>query len=414
MNFKILGILLLVFSIGMIANAYAHTMEVEGDYKIEVGWENEPPIVGHDNAITLEVSIATDYDRAQAEAMDKAMEGMDMSGMDMTGMDMSNQQPDVYDTKIGPILGQFETGKMTASMAINQISNIITTENLNDEFGNEIKFLIDDVRSGSITADDAIYVIIKKIGYDTQASAGMDMTGMESGTAEQEHQMALDLEKQGKFADAAEHHHMAALDLEKTGNYVAAAEHHHLAATDLEKAGDYAGAAEHHNLAADDLDKVGKHTEAVDHQHMATKDLAMVGTSTQHAMNTESVDFGLLDNFKVDVMLGKTNTPLKLIEDTKFPGIYHADFTPSIEGFPMVHIAGTLAGEDVDITFHPEAVEGISALPPLKQIKEGVSPDNVECKSGYVLLLKTVSNSPACVSPNSSAKLIEIGWGTKA
>ena len=322
MNVRIPGILLLVISIGMVANAYAHTLEVVGDYKIEVGWENEPPVKGLDNAITFEVGIASDYDKAQAEAEDAAMEGLDQAGMD-----------------------HYEEG-------------------------------------------------------------GMNMTDMAGGTAEQEHQMALDLEKQGKFADAAEHHHMAA--------------------TDLEKDGDYAGAAEQHNMAADDLEKAGKHTEAIEHQHMATKDLAMVGTNVEHGSEMNNIAHndheeehdlttvrGLLNNFKAEVTLAGTTTPLKLVEDPKFPGVYHADFTPSAEGFPMVQIVGTLAGEDVDITFHPEKIEGLSILPPLKQIKEGISPKNVECKSDYILLLRTSSNASVCVHPDTGTKLVEMGWGTK-
>lgn len=231
LNVRVPAILLLALSIGMVANAYAHTMEVVGDYKIEVGWENEPPVKGLDNAITLEIGIASDYDKAQAEAEDMAMEGMD----NMTNHENDSQMTDM-------------------------------------------------------THD----------GHDH----------------EEEHDMSIEL--------------------------------------------------------------------------------------------------GLLDNFQASVNLREKEIPLKLIEDSQFPGVYHAEFTPSIEGFPMVHIVGTLAGEDVDITFHPEKVEGLSALPPLKQVKEGISPKNVECKTEYVLLLKISDNQPACVSPTSAQKLVEMGWGIKA
>jgi hypothetical protein len=238
MNVKILGISLMVLSIGMMVNAYAHTMEVVGDYKIEVGWEHEPPIVGHPNAIVVETGIASDYDKAQAEAEDKAME-----------------------------------------------------------------------------------------------EGGMD--------------------------NMTEGDHMA-----------------------------------HGEMAQDTMAPADQH----DHEE-------------EHDMTTKR---GLLDNFKVDVTLGDTTTPLKLVEDSQFPGVYSADFTPTVEGFPMVHVVGTLAGEDVDITFHPEAVEGMSALPPLKQIKEGVSPKDVECKTDMVLLLRSSGGSPVCVKPATADKLVEIGWGTKA
>jgi hypothetical protein len=237
LNLKILGISLMVLSIGMMVNAYAHTMEVVGDYKIEAGWETEPPLVGHDNAITLEVGIASEHDKAEAEAEDAAMEEGGMENMTH-----------------------------------------------NDEMA--------------------------------------------------------------------------------------------------------------HDEHADEM----AHDEHADEEDM----------------NAPPVAAGLLNNFKVDVTIGDTTTPLKLVEDPKFNGIYHADFTPSVAGFPMVHVVGMLAGEDVDITFHIEEVEAMSALSPIKQVHEGISPENVECKTGLVLVLRVSDSSPACVKPASADKLVELGWGTKA
>lgn len=48
--------------------------------------------------------------------------------------------------------------------------------------------------------------------------------------------------------------------------------------------------------------------------------------------------------------------------------------------------------------------------PPLKQISEGISPSNVTCTEGKVLVLKQSSGLPACLNSSSVAKLILRGW----
>lgn len=48
--------------------------------------------------------------------------------------------------------------------------------------------------------------------------------------------------------------------------------------------------------------------------------------------------------------------------------------------------------------------------PPLQQINNGVSPYDVKCNKGFVLILKQQNNSPACVKPATAAKLIQRGW----
>lgn len=49
--------------------------------------------------------------------------------------------------------------------------------------------------------------------------------------------------------------------------------------------------------------------------------------------------------------------------------------------------------------------------PPLKQISEGIKPENVICVEGLQIILKSSNNFPACVKPDSVEKLIERGWG---
>lgn len=70
---------LTVVSLTSVHNAYAHTHQVIGDYTVEIGWNEEPPVVGLDNAITVMITPASAEDKAAAGAMN----GMDTSHDDM-------------------------------------------------------------------------------------------------------------------------------------------------------------------------------------------------------------------------------------------------------------------------------------------------------------------------------------------
>jgi hypothetical protein len=50
-----------------------------------------------------------------------------------------------------------------------------------------------------------------------------------------------------------------------------------------------------------------------------------------------------------------------------------------------------------------------AVLSPLKQIKEGIVPENVVCKQGLELVFK-LNGQPACVKTTSIQKLIAWGW----
>ncbi len=50
-------------------------------------------------------------------------------------------------------------------------------------------------------------------------------------------------------------------------------------------------------------------------------------------------------------------------------------------------------------------------LSPLKQFKGGVEPSDVKCRDGLVLLLRSTTGTPACVTQSTSEKLVSYGWG---
>lgn len=61
---------------GLTSNAFAHKSQVVGDYTIEVGWKDEPVIIGLDNAITVAVTPATEDDMANAGMNDTNADSM--------------------------------------------------------------------------------------------------------------------------------------------------------------------------------------------------------------------------------------------------------------------------------------------------------------------------------------------------
>ena len=50
--------------------------------------------------------------------------------------------------------------------------------------------------------------------------------------------------------------------------------------------------------------------------------------------------------------------------------------------------------------------------PPLKQISNGISPENVTCSENFSLIIKITNELPACVNHSSVDKLIQRGWGS--
>jgi hypothetical protein len=47
----------------LLGSAYAHKSQVIGNYKVEAGWEDEPPAVGKDNVIEIFVTKTTSADK---------------------------------------------------------------------------------------------------------------------------------------------------------------------------------------------------------------------------------------------------------------------------------------------------------------------------------------------------------------
>ena len=240
--FPFLAIMLMSMSMG---TAYAHNMEVVGDYKIEIGWDQEPPIQGIKNAIEFVVTPATEADRQMAEAMDMAMEGDESMAHDDTHTDETDMAHD-----------------------------------------------------------------------DT-----------------------------------------------------------HTDETDM---------------AHDDT-----HTDETDMAHEDDHD-------------HEGGISGLEDTIQITVTLNEQTTTLNLVE-TDLEGLYLGDFMPRDSGYPVVHISGRIVDTDVDLDMHPEMVESLSILSPLKQMSLGIEPSDVQCKEGLSLFMRTHEDSVICASNALGERLMSFG-----
>ena len=70
----------------------------------------------------------------------------------------------------------------------------------------------------------------------------------------------------------------------------------------------------------------------------------------------------------------------------------------------------TLAATKTDSTRSFISMDKPKHLSPLKQFKSGVKINEIQCSSGLHLIIKSSNNSPACVKPEITQKLIERNW----
>ena len=82
--------------------------------------------------------------------------------------------------------------------------------------------------------------------------------------------------------------------------------------------------------------------------------------------------------------------------------------------FLVMQITDKFEKNDSNSNLNDDQVNNIISfdfsLSPLKQIANGVSPIDVQCKEDMQLMLKISNDSPACVTLTTAEKLIERGW----
>ena len=119
-----------------------------------------------------------------------------------------------------------------------------------------------------------------------------------------------------------------------------------------------------------------------------------------------SNNFSLFLLFSI-LVTGLIVTPLAFAQETPVNATEtDASNSTSTEGETMV-VEDEMTGTE-DEVLEAEIMEE-TVLSPLKQIKEGVVPENVVCKEGLELVFK-LNGEPACVKTTSIQKLIAWGW----
>ena len=82
-----------------------------------------------------------------------------------------------------------------------------------------------------------------------------------------------------------------------------------------------------------------------------------------------------------------------------------ADVTDSIDA--IIYEFEELSGIQSVASEHKQAY--LAGLSPLKQLREGAGPENIQCRSLMELIFKP-SGDPACVKSSNIQKLVDLGW----
>jgi len=130
------------------------------------------------------------------------------------------------------------------------------------------------------------------------------------------------------------------------------------------------------------------------------------GDSKKCVMEVEIfIEFNVKENDRTEQILNeKLSKTLEPGEGTRLTW----DFNPSREGVYNVRVIPTgFPSHDSAITVYSPSQHD---FPPLKQIENGVLPENVACKNGMKLIFKSTDGSPSCVFNSTAKKLIERGW----
>ena len=117
---------------------------------------------------------------------------------------------------------------------------------------------------------------------------------------------------------------------------------------------------------------------------------------------------GLEDTIQITVTLDE-QTSIVIMTKTMIDGIYHGTFTPSSSGHPVVHLSGMIYETEVDLDMHPEGVEPLNILSPLKQISYGIEPNDVQCKTRLELYMRVNEGSAICASSDLGERLMALG-----
>ena len=121
------------------------------------------------------------------------------------------------------------------------------------------------------------------------------------------------------------------------------------------------------SATVDDKANAGTMKDNMNEDSMAHDKMASNDTATEDHQHEEEGPLkngitGLESTLEVTVTLNGEKTTLNMTEDPDNPGMYIGEFTPSVTGYPTVHIFTTINDNPVEVTFHPEEVKDGAAF----------------------------------------------------
>jgi hypothetical protein len=110
-------------------------------------------------------------------------------------------------------------------------------------------------------------------------------------------------------------------------------------------------------------------------------------TSTNHTMTNSG-----MNQTSMPPAMNKTMTMPSGMNQTSMPPAMNKTMTPT------------------NSTVSSPVMAKSAMLSPLQQVKSGVAPKDVQCKSGLTLIFKAEDGSPACVDSTIATILAQRGW----
>jgi hypothetical protein len=350
-NFKIFFLVLALSIFVLPDNASAHTAEIVAGYKIEVGWVNEPPIVGIPNAIEILVTKATQTEITLAKIHEAEEKMHDLHNHDTEAAETEHSNhnhkidDDTYSTPKNEsyrlaLLPYFDPSEIKLKTAKDPIWEVTTLQGV----VGEIHQVLLVQKSGEISVDRAIRVLSKV--------AHKNIANPENPEFILNVKNILSEVDRGKL----------------------------------------------HNL--DGLYQISQliQTEIEDRKKLSSEVEEIVGVT------------GLANKLQVSVQLKDSKAILHLVEDPNFLGRYIADYTPPYVGFPLVKVfVGTIGDREIEITFHPESVQAGDYN---TSSTSDISSTKLICDNPELVLMKKISgDSIACLKSSTAKILEERGWG---
>jgi len=138
-----------------------------------------------------------------------------------------------------------------------------------------------------------------------------------------------------------------------------------------------------------------------------TGDIELIKSYGGNVKNTYDIIHGAAANIQKDKVLPLANDPRIVSVDLDYPSCVIPEGCPSNNSTKNNNASENLSVYDV-LAIHSKE----SLSPPLKQIKSGISAQDVKCKAGHALVIKLSNGYPACVRLASEQRFLVHGWIT--